>query len=158
MNFTKRGLVNSQYLTKRGLVIVKSNILLYAVLPEEPGSVDTSPKEEKEPEEDFPLKKLKSLDEQLGRPKWVVPVRSKDELEMLLRAAIRLAKESKYFSVMNSLLNQCESNVQLSIVLLPIIHYPIITIKSRHCIFEGKTITYFICTCKHYSAILYRSQ
>ena len=72
---------------------------MYAVLPEEPGSVDTSPKEDKEPEEDFPLKKLKSLDEQLGRPKWVVPVRSKDELEMLLRAAIRLAKESKCLSL-----------------------------------------------------------
>lgn len=49
--------------------------------------------ETSEPPEDFPLSKLATLDEQLGRPKWVVPVRPGDELEMLLRAAIKLAKE-----------------------------------------------------------------
>ena len=44
--------------------------------------------------EDFPLKLLASLDEQLGRPKWVVPVRANDELETLIKASIKLAKES----------------------------------------------------------------
>ena len=42
---------------------------------------------------DFPLDHLARLDEQLGRPKWVVPVRHNDDLERLLRASIRLCKE-----------------------------------------------------------------
>ena len=42
---------------------------------------------------EFSIIKLKSLDEQLGRPKWVVPVRAKDELEMLIRGAITLIKQ-----------------------------------------------------------------
>ena len=50
------------------------------------------------PEEDFPLTLLARLDEQLGRPKWVVPVRPKDELEMLIRAAIRLSNEGNISS------------------------------------------------------------
>ena len=41
------------------------------------------------------MKLLESLEEQLGRPKWVVPVRPKDELEMLLRVCIRLARDGK---------------------------------------------------------------
>lgn len=48
-----------------------------------------------EPVEEFPLKQLTSLDEQLGRPKWVVPVRANDELETLIRSAIKLAKQRK---------------------------------------------------------------
>lgn len=43
-------------------------------------------------EEDFPLSKLAQLDEQLSRPKWVVPVRAGDDLEVLLKAAIKLCK------------------------------------------------------------------
>lgn len=42
---------------------------------------------------DFPLDHLARLDEQLGRPKWVVPVRHDDDLERLLRASIKLCKE-----------------------------------------------------------------
>ena len=42
---------------------------------------------------DFPLDHLARLDEQLGRPKWVVPVRHDDDLERLVRASIRLCKE-----------------------------------------------------------------
>ena len=57
------------------------------------GLVGASPEEI---EVEFCISRLKSLDEQLGRPKWVVPVRPKDDLEMLLRGAIKLAKESKY--------------------------------------------------------------
>ena len=36
---------------------------------------------------------LASLDEQLNRPKWVVPVRPGDELEKLLRMSIVMCKE-----------------------------------------------------------------
>ena len=42
---------------------------------------------------EFPLDHLARLDEQLGRPKWVVPVRHDDDLERLLRASIRLCKQ-----------------------------------------------------------------
>lgn len=45
---------------------------------------------------DFPLDHLTRLDEQLSRPKWVVPVRHDDDLERLLQASIRLCKESTY--------------------------------------------------------------
>uniref|UniRef100_A0A1X7UTE1 Uncharacterized protein n=1 Tax=Amphimedon queenslandica TaxID=400682 RepID=A0A1X7UTE1_AMPQE len=42
----------------------------------------------------FLLKLLASLDEQLGRTKWVVPVRANDEMETLIKASNKLAKES----------------------------------------------------------------
>ena len=45
--------------------------------------------------EEFPLDRLAKLDEQLGRPKWVVPVRPRDDLEMLLRYSIKFCKESE---------------------------------------------------------------
>ena len=45
---------------------------------------------EKEP--DFPVDVLTSLDEQLNRPRWVVPVLPKSDLEQLLEASIKLAK------------------------------------------------------------------
>ena len=45
---------------------------------------------EKEPE--FSVDVLTSLDEQLNRPRWVVPVLPKSDLEQLLEASIKLAK------------------------------------------------------------------
>ena len=45
--------------------------------------------------EDFPIANLTRLDEQLGRPKWVVPVRPDDDLERLLRASIKLCREGE---------------------------------------------------------------
>ena len=51
--------------------------------------------EEGDPVVDFPLDHLARLDEQLGRPKWVVPVRRDDDLERLLRASIRLCNEGE---------------------------------------------------------------
>lgn len=45
---------------------------------------------------EFPLDRLSKLDEQLNRPKWVVPVRPGDDLEMLLRHSIKLCKEGKW--------------------------------------------------------------
>ena len=44
---------------------------------------------------DFPLDRLNKLDEQLSRPKWVVPVRPGDDLEILLRSSIKLCVESE---------------------------------------------------------------
>jgi len=44
-------------------------------------------------EVEFPVDHLTHLDEQLGRPKWVVPVRPDDDLERLLRASIKLCKQ-----------------------------------------------------------------
>ena len=41
----------------------------------------------------FPVDRLTRLDEQLSRPKWVVPVRPRDDLEMLLRHSIKLCSE-----------------------------------------------------------------
>ena len=48
-------------------------------------------------ESEFPVNRLAKLDEQLSRPKWVVPVRPGDDLELLLRSAIKLCKEGAYY-------------------------------------------------------------
>ena len=44
---------------------------------------------------EFPLDRLSKLEEQLSRPKWVVPVRPGDDLEVLLRSAIKLCGDSE---------------------------------------------------------------
>lgn len=44
---------------------------------------------------EFPLDHLAKLDDQLNRPKWVVPVRPDDDLERLLRAAVKLCREGR---------------------------------------------------------------
>ena len=46
--------------------------------------------------DDFPLEHLTKLDDQLNRPKWVVPVRPDDDLERLLRASIKLCREGGF--------------------------------------------------------------
>ena len=46
-------------------------------------------------EPDFPHEALAKLDEMISRPRWVVPVLPKGELEILLDAAIVLAKKGK---------------------------------------------------------------
>lgn len=57
-------------------------------LPQEPpAEIELGP--------DFPTERLNKLDEQLSRPKWVVPVRPRDDLEMLLRYSIKLCKEGE---------------------------------------------------------------
>ena len=47
-------------------------------------------------EPDFPHTELAKLDEMINRPRWVVPVLPKGELEVLLDASIDLCKRSKY--------------------------------------------------------------
>lgn len=42
---------------------------------------------------EFPSEALVRLDEMISRPRWVVPVLPKGELEVLLDAAINLAKK-----------------------------------------------------------------
>ena len=45
----------------------------------------------------FPSEELDKLDEMINRPRWVVPVLPKGELEVLLDASIDLCKRSKSF-------------------------------------------------------------
>jgi ubiquitin carboxyl-terminal hydrolase 9/24 len=41
----------------------------------------------------FPVDELQRLDEMINRPRWLVPVLPKQELEILLDAAIQLSKQ-----------------------------------------------------------------
>lgn len=43
----------------------------------------------------FPLTELSHLDEMINRPRWVVPVLHKGELEILLDASINLCKKGQ---------------------------------------------------------------
>ena len=47
-------------------------------------------------EPDFPHAELARLDEMINRPRWVVPVLPKGELEVLLNAAINLSKLGQF--------------------------------------------------------------
>ena len=47
-------------------------------------------------EPDFPQADLAKLDEMISRPRWVVPVLPKGELEILLEASIDLCKKGLY--------------------------------------------------------------
>ena len=89
------------------------DIWLYYLL----GEKDTveKPADVQPPEEDFPLTLLARLDEQLGRPKWVVPVRPKDELEMLIRAAIRLSNEG---NISSSQYNKIFTGIMMYVMML----------------------------------------
>lgn len=44
---------------------------------------------------DFPLVELEKTEELISKPRWIVPVLPKGELEILLSAAINLAKQGK---------------------------------------------------------------
>lgn len=70
---------------------------------EESGQGDAilEPTEDQEPE--FPLTELAKLDEMINRPRWVVPVLAKGELEVLLDATTKLCKEGKKMSIVFSL-------------------------------------------------------
>ncbi|XP_036126688.1 probable ubiquitin carboxyl-terminal hydrolase FAF-X isoform X7 [Molossus molossus] len=63
-----------------------------ATPPDEQGQGDAPPQlEEEEPA--FPHTDLAKLDDMINRPRWVVPVLPKGELEVLLEAAIDLSKK-----------------------------------------------------------------
>nr|XP_029496778.1 probable ubiquitin carboxyl-terminal hydrolase FAF-X isoform X1 [Oncorhynchus nerka] len=62
--------------------------------PDEQGQGDGPPQLEEEVEEPaFPHTDLTKLDDMINRPRWVVPVLPKGELEVLLEAAIELSKK-----------------------------------------------------------------
>ncbi|KAK6195512.1 hypothetical protein SNE40_000926 [Patella caerulea] len=60
---------------------------------DEAGQGDTPVPLGDDQEADFPLVELSKLDEMINRPRWVVPVLPKGELEVLLEASIKLSKE-----------------------------------------------------------------
>ena len=66
-----------------------------AVPGDENGQGDMAVEGSDEAEPDFPVQELARLDEMINRPRWVVPVLPKGELEILLDAAIKLCKEGK---------------------------------------------------------------
>ncbi|XP_071463035.1 ubiquitin carboxyl-terminal hydrolase 9X-like isoform X2 [Marmota flaviventris] len=63
-----------------------------ATPPDEHGQGDAPPQHEEE-EPAFPHTDLAKLDDMINRPRWVVPVLPKGELEVLLEAAIELSKK-----------------------------------------------------------------
>jgi len=63
-----------------------------ATPPDEQGQGDAPPQHEDE-EPAFPHTDLAKLDDMINRPRWVVPVLPKGELEVLLEAAIDLSKK-----------------------------------------------------------------
>ncbi|KAI1241520.1 hypothetical protein IHE44_0004993 [Lamprotornis superbus] len=63
-----------------------------ATPPDEQGQADAPPQLEDE-EPAFPHTDLAKLDDMINRPRWVVPVLPKGELEVLLEAAIDLSKK-----------------------------------------------------------------
>ncbi|XP_013915738.1 PREDICTED: probable ubiquitin carboxyl-terminal hydrolase FAF-X [Thamnophis sirtalis] len=63
-----------------------------ATPPDEQGQGDAPPQLEDE-EPAFPHTDLAKLDDMINRPRWVVPVLPKGELEVLLEAAIELSKK-----------------------------------------------------------------
>uniref|UniRef100_A0A671PYM1 ubiquitinyl hydrolase 1 n=1 Tax=Sinocyclocheilus anshuiensis TaxID=1608454 RepID=A0A671PYM1_9TELE len=60
--------------------------------PEEAGQGEAPPTQEEE-EPAFPHTDLAKLDDMINRPRWVVPVLPKGELEVLLEAAVDLSKK-----------------------------------------------------------------
>ena len=50
---------------------------------------------EEETEVQFPEEELGKLDEKINRPQWVVPVLAKEELEILMEAAIDLCRRGE---------------------------------------------------------------
>ena len=76
--------------------------------PDRPGQQDTEAVE-------FPVDHLAKLDDQLNRPKWVVPVRPDDDLERLLRAAIKLCQEGEYNVFLDGYMVPVVRNVYLKV-------------------------------------------
>ncbi|XP_052214421.1 probable ubiquitin carboxyl-terminal hydrolase FAF-X [Dreissena polymorpha] len=64
-----------------------------AQLGEETGQGDVHPDVGEDGEPEFPHQELARLDEMINRPRWVVPVLPKGELEVLLDASIKLCRE-----------------------------------------------------------------
>ena len=65
--------------------------------PDEGGQGDGVVQLAEDQEPDFPHVELAKLDEMINRPRWVVPVLPKGELEVLLEASVKLCKEGMDF-------------------------------------------------------------
>lgn len=65
----------------------------------ENGQGDTTVEMTDDQEPEFPVQELAKLDEMINRPRWVVPVLPKGELEILLEAATKLCKDGKMESI-----------------------------------------------------------
>ncbi|KAJ8379215.1 hypothetical protein AAFF_G00223270 [Aldrovandia affinis] len=61
--------------------------------PDDQEQGDAPPQQQEEEEPAFPHTDLAKLDDMINRPRWVVPVLPKGELEVLLEAAIDLSKK-----------------------------------------------------------------
>jgi len=66
-----------------------------ANLGDENGQGDANMETGEDGEPEFPLTELTRLDEMINRPRWVVPVLPKGELEVLLDASIKMCKEGR---------------------------------------------------------------
>lgn len=73
--------------------------MIFRTFPQAPS--EEAPSEEPE----FPVAELARLDEMINRPRWVVPVLAKGELEVLLEAAIALCKEGEPVTVTRAALS-----------------------------------------------------
>ncbi|KAL3226071.1 hypothetical protein MRX96_004514 [Rhipicephalus microplus] len=79
-----------------------------------------------EEEEEFPLAELARLDEMINRPRWVVPVLAKGELEVLLEASIRLCRQGKDRCIMKN----CERLVELCVTKLHQDWFPLLDLLA----------------------------
>ena len=66
-------------------------------------------------EPEFPHTELAKLDEMINRPRWVVPVLPKGELEVLLDASIDLCKRSKYGEKIKSRLHEIQLGASIMV-------------------------------------------
>ena len=55
--------------------------------------IETKKELAEDEEPDFPIHELNKLDDMINKPRWVIPVLPKGELEVLLDATIRLCKQ-----------------------------------------------------------------
>ncbi|KTF96885.1 hypothetical protein cypCar_00000747, partial [Cyprinus carpio] len=95
-----------------------------------------TPLEEEEPA--FPHTELAKLDDMINRPRWVVPVLPKGELEVLLEAAIDLCK--KDFLLNRCIINNAHRLVELCVTKLSQDWFPLLELLAMatnpHCKFH----------------------
>ncbi|KTG47363.1 hypothetical protein cypCar_00025077 [Cyprinus carpio] len=106
--------------------------------PDDQGQGDSpTPLEEEEPA--FPHTELAKLDDMINRPRWVVPVLPKGELEVLLEAAIDLCKKGNTFFG-RCIINNAHRLVELCVTKLSQDWFPLLELLAMatnpHCKFH----------------------
>ena len=77
-------------------------IFYCVVSPQGEGNDTDDPDDLMELEEpDFPMDVLNRMDDMINKPRWVVPVLPKGELEVLLEESIRLCKRGEFVVLMH---------------------------------------------------------